>query len=537
MKNKIKIGIILNSLNCQWYIFDFVKWALNQNFIEIVEIYVVDSKKKNNKYNILDRIFFKIINVIEKFFLIRKSDKFKKYLVTYDLSKLNISCFKIKGDYKSEFSDSDISLIKGKNLDFLVRGCSNILRGAIHSATKNGILSFHHGDNRKYRGLPSSFWEVYNKDDQTGFTLQILDNELDNGFVLCRGNFPTQSYYLLNQKTLYERSSFYLKNFFYKFYNHKIIEKKKEKKNISKIYKFPKFYHSLFYMLKIVYRKLFNLIYKNLIVHNWTVLYSNSDYKNLDEYNFSYIKNTKGTFFADPFFVEHDNKKYIFGEEYNHKSKKGYIVAYVIENEVSKKIGIALEENFHLSFPYIFSYKENYYMIPETKEINEIRIYKCENFPLNWKFHSTIKKDILAVDNMIFEHENLWWLFTNFSPIKNSPESELNLFFSKTGPLTNEWQEHKLNPVLINSFSARNAGIIFNGNDKFRCGHVINDYYKGKRTKIFKIKELNQDQYEEEEIFELSANNFKGAFSTHHLYSNNNFTVIDICKKKFKFFV
>ena len=94
-------------------------------------------------------------------------------------------------------------------------------------------------------------------------------------------------------------------------------------------------------------------------------------------------------------------------------------------------------------------------MIPETKGINEIRLYKCEKFPLGWKFHSTIKKDILAVDSMIFEHENLWWLFTNFSHTKNSPESELNLFFSKNGPLTNEWQEHKLNPVVVNSFSAR----------------------------------------------------------------------------------
>lgn len=537
MKNKIRIGIILNSLNCQWYIFDFIKWAINQNFIEILEIYIIDSKIKNNKYNFWDKAFFKLINIIEKFFLITINKKFKKYFDIYDLSKLNIPSLKIKGDLDSEFSKKDISFIKEKNLDFLIRGCSNILKGEIHNSCKNGILSFHHGDNRKYRGIPSSFWEVYNNEDQTGFTLQILDDDLDNGFVVCRGNFPTQSFYLLNQKILYERSNFYLKNFLYKFYNYKIIKKNKEKKNISNIYKFPKFYQSTFYFLRIIYRKIFNLIYKNLIVHNWSVLYSNSNYKNLNDYNFLYIKNPKGTFFADPFFVEQDNKKYVFGEEYDHKSKKGSIAVYLIENDVSKKIGLALKESFHLSFPFIFLYEKNYYMIPETKGINEIRLYKCEKFPLGWKFHSTIKKDILAVDSMIFEHENLWWLFTNFSHTKNSPESELNLFFSKNGPLTNEWQEHKLNPVVVNSFSARNAGVIFHDNNKFRCGHVINNFYKGKKTKIFKIKELNQENYVEEEIFELDANQFKGAFSTHHLYSNNNFTVIDICKKEFKFFV
>ena len=56
MKNKIRVGIILNSLHCSWYIFDFIEWAKKTDFIEIVDIYLIKSNNKlKNKF--LDRVF------------------------------------------------------------------------------------------------------------------------------------------------------------------------------------------------------------------------------------------------------------------------------------------------------------------------------------------------------------------------------------------------------------------------------------------------------------------------------------------------
>ena len=53
------------------------------------------------------------------------------------------------------------------------------------------------------------------------------------------------------------------------------------------------------------------------------------------------------------------------------------------------KIGIALIEEFHLSYPYLFEFKDDLYMCPETGEKGEIRLYKCIDFPLKWVFHKT----------------------------------------------------------------------------------------------------------------------------------------------------
>ena len=45
----------------------------------------------------------------------------------------------------------DIDNIKFLNLDLLIRAGSGILKGDILNVCKNGIISFHHGDNDIYR--------------------------------------------------------------------------------------------------------------------------------------------------------------------------------------------------------------------------------------------------------------------------------------------------------------------------------------------------------------------------------------------------
>ena len=82
-------------------------------------------------------------------------------------------------------------------------------------------------------------------------------------------------------------------------------------------------------------------------------------------------------------------------------------------------------------------------MVPETNKINEIRIYKCEKFPLRWKYEKTIMKSIKSSDSMIFSFNNYWWLITTFSNTGHNPDSELQIFYSEKGPLTNSWISFK----------------------------------------------------------------------------------------------
>ena len=92
-------------------------------------------------------------------------------------------------------------------------------------------------------------------------------------------------------------------------------------------------------------------------------------------------------------------------------------------------------------------------MSPETCDINEIRIYKCEEFPLKWKYEKTIFKNIKSTDTIIFNFNNLWWLITTFSNTGHGNESELQIFYSENGPLTDNWICFKKKSSLYRSLS------------------------------------------------------------------------------------
>lgn len=59
-----------------------------------------------------------------------------------------------------------------------------ILKGDILARPKYGVLSYHHGDPRAYRGGPPGFWEFMHGRDRAGMMLQRLSEELDAGEIV-----------------------------------------------------------------------------------------------------------------------------------------------------------------------------------------------------------------------------------------------------------------------------------------------------------------------------------------------------------------
>jgi folate-dependent phosphoribosylglycinamide formyltransferase PurN len=90
----------------------------------------------------------------------------------------SISVYKTKDIYSQESLD----FIRKKNPDILLLiGGYGIIKEPMLSLALHGILSYHHGDMRKYRGQPPAFWELYNGEKEMGVTVQILTAGLDCG--------------------------------------------------------------------------------------------------------------------------------------------------------------------------------------------------------------------------------------------------------------------------------------------------------------------------------------------------------------------
>lgn len=96
-----------------------------------------------------------------------------------------------RGKFSEYFSASDIEIIRGHGLDFILRFAFGIVRGEILQAARYGVWSFHHGDEMRYRGGPPGFWEIYHGDPHTGVVLQRLTERLDGGVVLRKHAFDT----------------------------------------------------------------------------------------------------------------------------------------------------------------------------------------------------------------------------------------------------------------------------------------------------------------------------------------------------------
>ena len=360
-----------------------------------------------------------------------------------------------------------------------------------------------------------------------------MGNELDNGKVLFKGYFTTHWIYTINLINLFEKSNIFLHFVIENLTsNTSVINFKNVKQSVGPIYSLPSIYVSILYILytlKNIIIKIFNEIFYNN--YQWNVAYKfTSDWKNTNLSEAKTIPNPPNRYLADPFVVKKDNNHFCFVEDFDKKKKKGFISVYEI-NEVScKEIGVALEESFHLSYPFLFSHNKELYMCPDTHEANEIRLYKCIEFPLKWKFAKTLIKNVSAVDTNIFYKDKKWWLLTNLSNSKlEDHDSQLHIFSSEN-IFSDKWEAHKKNPVIFDPFFARNAGLIIEDNNFYRVYQRPGFNKYGESLGVAKIEELNEDNYKENSKFEVSPNFFKDIEGTHTYNFSNGLLVLDFLK-------
>ncbi len=204
------------------------------------------------------------------------------------------------------------------------------------------------------------------------------------------------------------------------------------------------------------------------------------------------IRGMDAQFIADPFLIKEGAIWYLFFEVFNNSTRKGEIGLAASENGFEWNFQrIILSEPFHLSYPHVFRWENEYYMIPESYEAKSIRLYKAVEFPFQWKYESTLL-DKEAVDASVFFHSNRWWMFAS-NPHHNN---QLNLFFAKE--LYGPWREHPKNPLIRNNkHIARPGGRVTFFEDKIIRFAQDDWFVYGNKVRAFEIIELTETAYQE----------------------------------------
>lgn len=89
------------------------------------------------------------------------------------------------------YSEEGVAKIMHWSPDVMVMlGGFGIIKEPLLSLAPKGILSYHHGDMRKYRGQPVGFWELYHNESQMGVTVQLLSAGIDKGKPIVEKVIP-----------------------------------------------------------------------------------------------------------------------------------------------------------------------------------------------------------------------------------------------------------------------------------------------------------------------------------------------------------
>ena len=267
----------------------------------------------------------------------------------------------------------------------------------------------------------------------------------------------------------------------------------------------------------------------------WECFYRKMQENNQDINQWKKVRIGRRYWCADPFLFSYKGEENIFCEVMDRKKSYGMLgCGRIIEDGVTR-ISVIKDIGCHTSYPNIFCWNGNIYMIPETVERHSIELYQCADFPKKWFRIAVLKENINAVDTTVYITDTGIKLFIY--------EVEKDAYVLKIGDLDLKGKTIKnINNIYrYNQKTGRPAGnIILNDNQSIRPTQYGVNFY-GEKI-IFKRFSLNYTadgpQYEEENVSEKTVCDIEPAakkkFKGTHTYNiDSGYEIMDCYKKKF----
>lgn len=180
------VSVLLNELSVQRWEYDALRLLVENTDATITKVIVKDNGSKSTwekLQTLLDEGVWGVYTLYQK---MAKSTEYRQQIPLNETMLFNdceiYSCKPIPSEpFGEEFPDRIIAEVEDTELT--IRFGFGILKGDILGASKYGVLSYHHGDLRKYRGRPAGFWEILEGEEEVGITVQRLSETLDGGEI------------------------------------------------------------------------------------------------------------------------------------------------------------------------------------------------------------------------------------------------------------------------------------------------------------------------------------------------------------------
>jgi hypothetical protein len=438
------------------------------------------------------------------------------------------------------FPPDSLEIIRAKNLDVLLRFGFNILRGDILRAARYGVWSYHHGDNEFFRGGPPHFWELCENAPLSGVVLQVLTEDLDDGQVLCKSLFATETTISVSRNRFpayWGSSDLVIRKLHevHRFGWNYLLERSLPSvpyQGKKKIYRTPTNFEMVRWLGPVAVKKAVRrLISPKSQVQHWRIgvrtsgqlLFEQKGRPDLSD--FRWLEPPSGYFWADPFVIEHDERKWAFFEEYAYQHRRAHISCAEISPDGSflSPTRCLVDDHHHFSYPHVFRDGAELFMIPESVDSESIDLYRCEEFPDTWVRQATLFRGRF-VDTSVWLYDDTWWLTTtNAEP--DSRSGSLLLFYSDS--VAGPWHFHPANPISTDVRNFRNAGGVFQAASSLvRPSQNCAGLY-GRNLALNEITELTKLRYAERALMTIEPESSTGIYGIHTYNWCGNVELID----------
>ncbi len=197
---------------------------------------------------------------------------------------------------------------------------------------------------------------------------------------------------------------------------------------------------------------------------------------------------------ADPFAIYRDGAWYLFFELFQKGSDIAVIGASRSTNlQEWEPLGIVLKQQHHLSYPFVFEHDGQVYMMPESKSVKRVDLYRAVEFPHRWEFEKTILRG-RVMDCSMVKHQGRYWIFAGWRSYG------LRLFHA-SNPL-GPWHSHWLPFIRGYSKSSSRPG----GRPVHDSGQLVRFSQDcvacyGHQLRAWKVNSMNRLWYSETPLF------------------------------------
>lgn len=407
--------------------------------------------------------------------------------------------------------------------DVVIKFGMNLLRDPQKLPSKYGVLSFHHGNPKKFRGRPAGFYELVSKEEEIGVIVQRLTNSLDGGDIISSGNFKLYKHsYKRTLENAYGSGRYLL----LKALNS--LEQPQPKDLLGGIYKLPTNLQVFVFVLNIVRSKLKRNAEVLFFRKKWSLSTANLTISDLMKgveisQNSSTIYTPREyAFAADPFFLENG----LIICEVVEKSKNLGKLATVSNGKFEIFNSPFLEKSKHVSFPFVLNIEGLRFLLPEMATHEQQLAFELNDYNQIIRSIPLIGlENEQLVDPIITTHDGVVWLFAG------KQGSDLDcLFLWSAKSIFEPFIEHKLNPIVCSPKFARNAGglITYKGSLYRPAQDCTSNYGDG--ISLMKIESLTPNSYQES-LYKFIK--FSSSFGPHTINFGESLCVFDSYNKVF----